>query len=559
MKGRHADPTTNRPQSPRLRQELVDALKSKRTEFREICEKSGVAGMSITVVDHGETIFQHNVGYRDLDKKEPVTSDTIFPIASLTKSFTGACLNRLRAEETLSFDDPIQRLLPEAKSQDPIVAETATVADLLGHRTGLQRADNMWLGSNGELLFNRDQTTTVFRQLRPRASLRSQFLYNNICYAILGEIIIKLTGQPYHTYLKENILDPLNMTRTVVTHEGGLLENTSKAYSTLDNGEPYNVPLPGSTAAVAMGSAGGLMSSTNDLSKYYKALMSSWRIKAQSGKASLDVEEKKPVFDDVSWLFAPLQIMEMPAFRDKSYATGWVRSQLLTTVGDIGVNPGLVDAMPLLAHGIDLRLALWHQGSLVGATSFVMLLPETESAVVVLTNTMALNDAADWTGQLLVETLLDSLVRNNYVRLASASAERALKKYAELTQKVEEGRKSGKPDRPLSDYVGSYVGFGGIFCIDVVEGDSGLEVLFQGRESQKYRLKHHHDETFTWFTTWNEQIEKGRFISFDPALYFIRFEAEEGRGVVALNWVHDTAIPEGDSFVKERDGKGLGK
>ena len=134
--------------------------------------------------------------------------------------------------------------------------------------------------------------------------------------------------------------------------------------------------------------------------------------------------------------------------------------------------------MPLLAKGIGSRLALWHQGSLVGATSFVMLLPETQSAVLVLTNTMALNDAADWIGQLLVETLLDSPIRNDYVHLASLSADRALKKYAELTQKIEEGRESEWPCRALSEYVGSYVGFGGIFRIEVVESENELAMLF---------------------------------------------------------------------------------
>ncbi|KAF7512246.1 hypothetical protein GJ744_001814 [Endocarpon pusillum] len=469
----------------------------------------------------------------------------------MTKSFTGACIYRLRAQGRLTLEDPVQKHLPKAKSRDPIVAATVTVADLLGHRTGLQKADNLWLGSEGELMFNRDQTTAVFSNLRPQASIRSRFLYNNICYATLGEMIIELTGQPYHTYLEENILEPLKMTRTIVTKDGGLPDNTSLAYSTLENDEPYNVPLPGSSTSVAMGSAGGLLSTANDLAKFYKALMRSWRGQAEAEKDSLGTEDKEAVFEDVSWFFAPLQIMETPAFREKSDAAGWARSQLPTTVGDLGVNPGLVEEMPLLANSISSRPALWHQGSLVGATSFVMMLPETESAVLVLTNTMAINDAADWIGQLLVETLLDCPSPHDYVHLASVSADRALKKYAELSQKVEEGRMCGGPDRALSDYVGSYIDFGGLFRIKVVESDNGLEMLFQGQESQKYRLQHHHHDTFTWVASWNEKIRRARFIIFQPAFYSIRFNGEEGRGLIALNWVHDSAIPEGKDFVKE--------
>lgn len=129
--------------------------------------------MSITVIDHGETIFQDNLGYRNIAKKKPVTSDTIFHIASMTKSFTGACIYRLQAQGKLSLDDLITKHLPSARSLDPVVASTATIADLLGHCTGLQKADNMWLGSDGELLFTRDQTAAIFSHLRPQVTCRT--------------------------------------------------------------------------------------------------------------------------------------------------------------------------------------------------------------------------------------------------------------------------------------------------------------------------------------------------------------------------------------------------
>ncbi|KAL9078515.1 MAG: hypothetical protein Q9157_002571 [Trypethelium eluteriae] len=454
------------PPTSGLQPDLLDALKSQRAKIQEIKKILGVAGLSITVIDYGETIFPENLGYSNLAKKDPVTLDTIFHIASLTKSFTGACINRLKGQGWLTYDDLIQKHLPTAKSRDPVVAATATIADLLGHRTGLQKADSIWLGSGGELLFSKDQTATVFSHLRPRASLRSQFQYNNICYAVLEEII----------------------------------------------------------------------------TKYYKALMRSWRSRTHAEKDARGTETPGSVFDDVLWPLAPLQIMETPVIREKSYATGWARSQLPTTVGDIGVNPGLMEKMPLLADGIGSRLALWHQD---------------RSAVLVLTNTMAFNDAADWIGQLLVETLLDSPVHNDYVHLASVSSDRALKRYEELSQEVEKGRELEKPNRPLSDYVGSYVGFGGVFRIEVVETENGLEMLFQGRESQAYRLQYHSDNTFTWLTSWNEQIKRARFIIFQPDFYSIRFKTGDDNGITTLKWVHDSAVPEGEDFIREEIATGL--
>ncbi|ORX98934.1 hypothetical protein BCR34DRAFT_593026 [Clohesyomyces aquaticus] len=76
---------------------LRERLKSIRASIEEIRKISGVAGVCITVIDHDETIFQDDIGYRDITGQEPVTSDTLFHIALLTKSFTGACMYQLQA------------------------------------------------------------------------------------------------------------------------------------------------------------------------------------------------------------------------------------------------------------------------------------------------------------------------------------------------------------------------------------------------------------------------------------------------------------------------------
>jgi CubicO group peptidase (beta-lactamase class C family) len=131
--------------------------------------------------------------------------------------------------EKLFIDDLITKHLPSAKSLETVVASTATIADLLGHRTGLQKVDNIWLGSDGELLFTKNQTSGIFSHLQPQASLRSRFFYNNIGYAVLGEIISKVSGELYHTYLEDNILAPLNMSKTIVTKNEHLPDNISLA------------------------------------------------------------------------------------------------------------------------------------------------------------------------------------------------------------------------------------------------------------------------------------------------------------------------------------------
>ena len=347
---------------------------------------------------------------------------------------------------------------------------------------------------------------------------------------MLREIVTRVSGQEFHGYLQENILDPLDIKRTVVKKEDGLNGNSSLAYSTLDTGEIWEVALPG------MGSAGGLMSSANDLAKYHKVSMQCWNRQEDRGRNNLNPEVKN-IFGDISQLFTPLHLITSTSSRENSYTMGWIHSHLPTSIGDIGINPSLIDKMPILADGLQTpRLAFWHQGSLVGVISFTMLLPETSSAVVVLSNSMGLNDVSDWIGQLLIETLVESPVRNDYSYLATLSASGALEKYEELEKEVEGGREAGGSKRDWNDYVGSYIGFSGLFGIDIRNKEDILERLFQGRESQRICLKHHHDDTFTWFMSWNQQIKLARFIEFRMGLYFVKFE-EDGNGRIGkLIW-----------------------
>ncbi|KAH8593534.1 beta-lactamase/transpeptidase-like protein [Bisporella sp. PMI_857] len=130
----------------------LTALKSTRGDIEKICQVSGVPSVSVVVISHGETIFTENIGYSNIAKQTMMTSDTIFQIASMTKSFTATCINRLRVEGKLKLDDTIRNIIPGARSRDLIVAQFATIADLLGHRTALQRANDWWQGAAGELL-----------------------------------------------------------------------------------------------------------------------------------------------------------------------------------------------------------------------------------------------------------------------------------------------------------------------------------------------------------------------------------------------------------------------
>lgn len=113
----------------------------------------------------------------------------------MSKAITSAAFEILVDEGRLEWDTLIKDILPSYQSEDRIVQELATVSDLLSHRTGLQRADPLWLGAEGEFLLDQKKTFNI--SLRPVKSFRSDFQYNNWNYALAGEIIEHVTGETY--------------------------------------------------------------------------------------------------------------------------------------------------------------------------------------------------------------------------------------------------------------------------------------------------------------------------------------------------------------------------
>ena len=146
----------------------------------------------------------------------------------------------------------------------------------------------------------------------------------------------------------------------------------------------------------------------------------------------------------------------------------------------IGLNPMYVSPMPLVGKGLEEpRLCIYHQGSIPGELSSAHLLPDTNTAIVVLTNSMANNDAADWIGQLLLETVLDNPDKNDYLALARDSARTSVDLWPTMKSDLEAHREPKTSHKPLRDYVGIYWNPIHNWCIEVYESEDILKVCFQ--------------------------------------------------------------------------------
>lgn len=122
----------------------VDAVSSAVDQLpdlaRAIMEKSGIPGMAVAVVHNGETVYAEGFGVRVLGEDTPIDPDTVFMLASMSKSIGASVVATLVGEGVVSWDDPVIEHLPDFALADPYVTEHATIGDYYSHRTGIPHA-----------------------------------------------------------------------------------------------------------------------------------------------------------------------------------------------------------------------------------------------------------------------------------------------------------------------------------------------------------------------------------------------------------------------------------
>ncbi|TFK22695.1 beta-lactamase/transpeptidase-like protein [Coprinopsis marcescibilis] len=230
----------------------------------------------------------------------PVTPDTIFAIASNSKLFLSISIGLLISNQTLAdefrhrtgqkltWKSKMVDLMPERwKMWDEEAQRSATIQDLLSHRTGLPRHDFSGTSRNGDV----GQVISVLRHLRPSASFRETVQYNNLMYESLSYLPRVLLNQTYENYVREHLLAPLNMTSTtfnVHQAETDFKERLAHGHlrdmrDFIKDGGPTGTlkPLipyffrPGEERTWA--GAGGILSTPRDLSKWMAMLLNDGR------------------------------------------------------------------------------------------------------------------------------------------------------------------------------------------------------------------------------------------------------------------------------------------
>ncbi|MBC7817766.1 MAG: serine hydrolase [Planctomycetaceae bacterium] len=229
--------------------------------IREAMQKWEVPGLAIAVVKDGELVLARGYGVCEMGKHRKVTEDTVFPIASCTKSFTAACVAMLVDEGKLGWDDPVRKHLPDFRVADPYVTEHITIRDLLCHRTGLVRGDLMAMTGD----FTRVEMLQRVPFLEQAAPFRGKFTYHNVMFAVLGEIIEKKSGMDWHKFVATRIFEPLGMTSTTTDYTSVPADRFAMRHRFYDT---ELAPLRTSLECRLVAEAGAIHSTVGDMAKW---------------------------------------------------------------------------------------------------------------------------------------------------------------------------------------------------------------------------------------------------------------------------------------------------
>lgn len=344
-----------------------------------------VPGLAVVIVKDGETILARGYGVRELNGSEPVDENTLFAIASNTKAFTSAALAMLVEEGKLSWDDRVQEHLPYFQLYDPYVSAEMRIRDLLSHRSGLgtYSGDLLWYGTG----YSAEEVIRRTRFVPQAGPFRASYGYSNLMFLAAGEVVAAVSGMTWQDYVEEKILRPLKMDRTVTsTFDLSGMENVATPHKNRTDGifpmEWYNWD--------AMAAAGGIISSVSDMSRWMKLRLNH----GQSDGLRLFSEES-------SWqmwtVHTPLGVSagargSQPSTHFRGYGLGW-------SLNDY--------------QG---RFVASHGGGYDGMFSRVVLVPEENLGIAVLTNSMTSistaiantildvylgAEARDWSGPML--------------------------------------------------------------------------------------------------------------------------------------------------------------
>lgn len=458
-----------------------------------------VPGAAVAIVKNGKVVLSQGYGFRDLTNHLPVTEQTLFPIASITKSFTVATLATLAAQGKLEWDKPVRDYLPDFRLADDTLTARVTPRDLVTHRTGLPRHDSAWYRSG----LSREEMYTRLRYLEPNRDLRREFQYNNLMFMTAGYLAGKLAGATWEDAVKTRIFEPLGMKNSGFDFGEAFKSGSDVAhpYRKDDQEVAHEAPIyPGDPA---LGPAGAIVSCLADMTAYLKMYVDQGE---QGDRQVISV-------GDLRQMISPQMVI----------ASAEVDPE-------IGYNHYGMGLFVTTYRG---HRFVHHGGNLDGFSLLISFLPDDHAGSVVL-----LNLEGSSLREVLAYAINDQLLGLDPVDWN----QRELDRYFAFKQSQDQAREKNYVPRrghttfshPLEEYVGEYSHPAyGVVSI-AAAGERDLKVSFHGMQSKAehwhyevWRVPHNPldllQETEILFQTdWNGNVA-GLSCSLEPAVKDIVF------------------------------------
>lgn len=443
-----------------------------------------VPGMAVAVVKDGKVVLARGYGVRELGKPSKVDADTLFDIGSNTKSFTAAALGTLVSAGKLDWDARVADHIKDFRLRSPYVTQELTLRDLLSHRSGYCDPD-MWYTSDASDVIER------MRFQKPDYAFRAYFCYNNIMFLTAARFIPAVTGESWDQYVAEHLFKPLGMTRTVTT-DAQVAASTDVAVphgivdgkpSVIRRYWPHNMDLASPV--------GGINSSANDMSRWLLMLLADGNYDGKTvlGKA----------------IITAMETPQIPVPTDSGVGkeiSAWMPGGSFYSYG-----------LGLLMNEYAGHKLVWHAGDIDGMASAMIMVPDEDLGIVVMTNMTESGSRFGVVMHILQQYLqqpADDVGATLFAQTqkAEAAAKRADQKLMGTRQP------NSTPPLPLADYVGKYAdNYNGNARVTLEEGHL---VLRLDNPDFVGDLRHWHDDTFR--VSWRYRYYGDSYVTFGQDL-----------------------------------------
>jgi CubicO group peptidase (beta-lactamase class C family) len=448
-----------------------------------VMQTFNVPGVSLAIVKDDAPVLVKGYGVRKMGDPAPVDVQTLFGIASNTKAFTASALGILVDERRIEWDAPVIRYLPAFRMSNPYVTTELTVRDLLVHRSGLGlgAGDLLWWPPS---TYSRAEIAQRLQFIPLATSFRSAYAYDNVLYLIAGEVIEKVSGQSWEDFIASRILAKVGMSTSIPR---------ASAIATATNAATPHAAVDGRLKPLAhytsdnVNPAGGVGSNAEDMAKWLRVQLAGGRLADGTRLFS------EKVARELGTLVTPMPNPDPPpelmvsksAFR--GYALGF-------------------EVRDYRGHKV-----LTHTGGLPGFLSRVVIVPDLNLGVSVLTNqesSYAFNAIA-WH---IVDTYLGA-PQTDWIDANEKVRARNDQNVDDSVRKGESARdRSSRPSLPLDRYAGLYrdVWYGDV---RVASANGKLTMTFGHTPSLEGDLEHWQHDTFV--VRWRDRdVRADAFVTF---------------------------------------------